>query len=115
MTPYNDDADTSEWFQYFIKARLSLLDFLIARKRRKLNNIDWRIVKLREELVPFKYLEDYKKHLIILEKNETEQKIKKKKKYVRDIEDYRTTTFLDSNVLRKPISMVMWGQLLGPK
>lgn len=57
----------------------------------KLSNLD---TEIKEKLLPFRDSEEYKERSMnlkkTLEKEENKQKLKKKKKYNRDMEDYQT-------------------------
>lgn len=91
--PQQGDPDTESWFHYFNEAGISLLGFLIDRKRTRRTIIDKEIKEIREKLLPHKSSMEYnnlstnlKNHL---EKEEREQKTKKQKKYSRDLSDYK--------------------------
>lgn len=92
--PQQGDLDTETWFHYFNEAGISLLSFLMDRKRARRSILDKEIKEIRDKLLPHKSTAEYinlstnlKNHL---EKEEREQKTKKQKKYSRDMNDYKT-------------------------
>lgn len=94
VSPHEDDTDIPGWYKYFNDVGLDLLRFLIGRKRRKLNKLDEEISEVKTKLIPYKELDEYRNKSDslkkTLEKEDIDQKFKKKKKYSRDQEDYRT-------------------------
>lgn len=86
--------ELEEWFRYFNEAGVSFLRFLVSRKNSKLARLDGEIKALKDSLLPYKDVEEYKERTInllkVLDKEEKEQKIKKRKKYNRDYADYQT-------------------------
>lgn len=93
VSPQKGETDFQDWFQFFNEAGGKLLQFLIKKKNDKLARLDGEIKIIKEKLSPFKDSEEYKEKSMnlrkILEKEETEQKIKKKKKFCRDVGDYK--------------------------
>lgn len=93
VNPQKDDGELAEWFKYFNEAGVNFLQFLIAKKKRKLIMLDCEINIIKDKLVPFKsepdnsHRSDALKTIVI--KEETEQKNKKKRKYNRDLKDYK--------------------------
>lgn len=91
--PQQGDPELDSWFRYFNEAGISLLGFLIDKKRSRMSVIDKEIKEIKEKLAPHKSTSEYISHSTSLknhlEKEEREQKIKKQKKYTRDINDYR--------------------------
>lgn len=94
ITPQEDEIDLPGWYKYFNDVGLDLLRFLIARKRRKLNKLDEEISEVKEKLSLYRESEEYKNKSDnlrkTLEKEDLDQKVKKKKKYMRDMEDYKS-------------------------
>lgn len=93
VNPQKGDNELIEWFKYFNEAGVQFLKFLIAKKTRKLASLDFEINTIKSKLFPFKnepeYIQKSDTLKAILIKEETEQKIKKKKKYNRDKKDYK--------------------------
>lgn len=92
VNPQKEDSELPEWFKFFNEAGVNFLQFLIAKKKRKLITLDSEINNIRSKLTPFKgeteYMQKSEALKSILIKEELEQKIKKKRKYNRDIKDY---------------------------
>ena len=92
IAPQKGDTDLEGWFKHFNDSGLNLLKFLGDRKTIKLKRLDDEIILIKEKLTPFMSSEEYtvksQSLLKILEKEEREQKIKKKKKFNRDFGDY---------------------------
>lgn len=92
VNPQKEDSELAEWFKYFNEAGVNFLQFLIAKKKRKLTTLDLEINNIISKLTPFKSESEYMQRLealkSILIKEESEQRIKKKRKYNRDIKDY---------------------------
>ena len=90
--PQQGDPDLESWYQFFNLKGVSLLNFLIDRKKTRLSNLDREIKEIKEKLIPFKSTTEYitlsASLKIHLEKEEREQKHKKQKKYTRDSADY---------------------------
>lgn len=79
--PQQDEVETEACFRYFNEASISLLCFLVDKKRNRLPKIDREIKELRDLLLPHKFSPEYsslsanlKNHL---EKEEREQRTKK--------------------------------------
>lgn len=95
ISPDQGDNDLLDWFQFFNGAGISLLNFLIDRKRKKVFRLNKEILEIKERLTPHMQEESYKmynqelRELITIE--EEEQKTKKRNKYLRDLEDYKTS------------------------
>lgn len=95
ISPDQGDNDLTEWFQFFNGAGISLLNFLIDRKRKKVFRLNKEISEIKEKLTPHMQEETYRiynqelREIITMEGEE--QKIKKRKKYLRDLEDYKTS------------------------
>lgn len=108
ITPQDDESDISGWYKYFNDVGLDLLHFLIGRKRRKLNKLDEDITEVKLKLTPYKELEEYKNKSDnlkrVLEKEDIDQKIKKKKKYIRDNDDYKTNQVFKWRVRRATLA-----------
>lgn len=86
--PQQGDLELDSWFQYFNEGGCSILNFLIDKKKLRTSNID---KEIKDKLSPYKSTSEYitlstnlKKHL---EKEERKQKLKKQKKYTRDVND----------------------------
>lgn len=83
------------WFQYFNKAGIAFLNFLIAKKKQKLLKLDEGVCILKNKLEAFKTQGEYKKKSEVLkkhlEKEVADQKSKKWKKYLGDVQDYKNT------------------------
>lgn len=94
VPPQQGDPDLEGWVKFFNDAGLGLLRFLIQRKSDKLLRLDGEIKNIKEQLTPHINSEDYKEQskglLKTLEKEDKDQKIKKKKKYIRDKQDYQS-------------------------
>ncbi|XP_077346362.1 uncharacterized protein LOC143989996 [Lithobates pipiens] len=94
VSPPRGDPDVESWYKFFNDAGIDLLRFLVRRKTEKLTRLDEDIKIIKEKLTPFvnggEYKECSKNLQKVLEKEERDQKIKKKKKYGRDREDYQT-------------------------
>lgn len=88
------ENDLEGWYKYFNEAGISLLRFLLERKASKLARLHEEIRQIKDKLTPFQsgeeYLDRSKNLLKFLEKEDREQKIKKRKKYNRDIADYES-------------------------
>lgn len=89
------DTELLEWFQFFNGAGISLLNFLIDKKRKKVFRLNKDISEIKDKLAPFMQDEAYKlynqelREIITMEREE--QKSKKRKKYLRDLEDYKSS------------------------
>lgn len=84
------DTDLDSWFKYFNEAGTNFLGFLISKKRNRLLTLDKEIKELKEKLVTHKNSLEYnslssnlQSHL---EKEDRNQRIKKNKKYSRDVQ-----------------------------
>lgn len=88
------------------------MQFLVARKNSKLARLDGEIKTLKDSLLPYKDKEEYKdrtNHLLkTLDKEEREQKIKKRKKYNRDYEDYQMNSVFDCEKNRPLNNWPVW-------
>lgn len=108
ISPQDDDIDIAVWYKYFNDVGLDLLRFLIGRKRRKLNKLDEDITDVKTKLTPYKELDEYKNRSDslkrILEKEDIDQKTKKKKKYSRDQEDYKTNQVFKWQIRRAALA-----------
>ena len=95
VSPQKGDLDLQEWFRYFNDAGVNFLEFLVTRKNTKLTKLDNEIKTLKETMSSHKESDEYKDRssnlLKILDREEKEQKIKKKKKYNRDFSDYQSS------------------------
>lgn len=93
VNPQKEDNELGEWFKYFNEAGVGFLQFLVAKKKRKLTMLDLEINTIRSKLAPFKDDQEYIRRSealkTILIKEEMEQKQKKRRKYNRDIKDYK--------------------------
>lgn len=93
VSPQKGEVDLEEWFKYFNSTGVKFLGFLIQRKNNKLIRLDGEIKLIKEKLVPHINSEEYKERSSVLkkllEKEEIEQKNKKRKKYNRNIGDYK--------------------------
>lgn len=92
VCPQKGEVELESWFRYFNEAGVNFLCFLVGKKQSKLTKLDEEVKALKESLIPFKDLEEYKDRtnnlLKILDKKEKEQKNKKIKKYNKDYGDY---------------------------
>lgn len=92
VNPQKEDSELAEWFKYFNEAGVNFLQFLIAKKKRKLTVLDSEINNIKSKLMPFKSESEYMQRSdalkSIFNKEESEQKMKKKRKYNRDVKDY---------------------------
>lgn len=59
VNPQKEDSELAEWFKYFNEAEVNLLQFLIAKKTRKLTLLDSEINTIRSKLIPLKNESDY--------------------------------------------------------
>lgn len=93
VAPQKGELELLEWFQYFNQAGVTFLDFLVQRKKSKLVRLDMEIKLIKDKMSTYTNSEEYKERSTVLkkllEKEEIEQKNKKKKKYVRDMGDYK--------------------------
>lgn len=94
VCPQRGEVELEEWYKYFNEAEVNFLWFLVERKTSKLGRLDDEVKNIKEKITPFKssdeYIERSKNLLKLLEKEDREQKIKKKKKYNRDLADYQS-------------------------
>lgn len=92
VAPQKGETELEGWFKYFNQAGVSFLQFLVERKTMKLAKLDEEIKSIKDKLLPHKDSDEYRDKsqnlLKILEKEDKDQKIKKKKKYNRDLLDY---------------------------
>lgn len=118
ITPQDDEVDPQGWYKYFNDVGLDLLYFLIARKRRKLNKLDEHLVDVKNKLSSYKELDEYKNKSDnlkkILEKEDLDQRSKKKKKYIRDLDDYKTSQVFKWQVRRAALANGGAEQTSGP-
>ena len=91
--PQQGDPDFDSWFQFFNSKGISLLKFLIEKKKTRMTALDREIKEIKEKLLSSKSTTEYitlstnlRNHL---EKEEKDQKNKKQKKYTRDFADYK--------------------------
>lgn len=95
VCPQKGETELEEWFRYFNNAGTDFLQFLVTRKKDKLTRLDLEIKTLKDSLLPYKNGEEYKERtsslIKTLDKEEREQKIKKRKKYNRDYDDYQAS------------------------
>lgn len=93
VNPQKEDNELAEWFKYFNEAGVGFLQFLIAKKKRRLTMLDIEINIIKAKLTPFKENQEYTRKSeslkTLLIKEESEQKLKKRRKYNRDAKDYR--------------------------
>lgn len=98
-SPPKRESELEEWFLYFNDAGISFLQFLVSRKKSKLARLDLEIKTLKDNLLPYKESEEYRERtsnlIKTLDKEEREQKIKKRKKYNRDFEDYQASVVFE--------------------
>lgn len=95
--PINDGLlgkdDIDEWFTFFEGKGREVMEFLIKRKQRKLKLLDNQIKEIRDKIYPLKETPEYIRLMGELQKNmqkkDLENKNGKKKKYIRDLEDYQ--------------------------
>lgn len=91
--PDKGDVEIGEWFLYFNGVGLSFLDFLLSKKINKVAKLQLEINDIKEILIPMSkegLYQVYTNELQdILIEEEEEQRIKKRKKYLRDVEDYK--------------------------
>lgn len=95
--PINDGLlgvdDVDEWYTFFEGKGREVMEFLIKRKQRKLTLLDKQIKEIRDKMYPFRETPEYNKLMGELQKNmqkkDLENKNGKKKKYLRDLEDYQ--------------------------
>lgn len=84
INPDQGDTELLEWFQFFNGAGISLLNFLIDKKRKKVCRLNKEITEIKEKLTPFMQDEAYKLYnqelREILTMEGEEQKTKKRKK-----------------------------------
>lgn len=93
VNPQKEDNELAEWFKYFNEAGVGFLQFLVAKKKRKLTMLDLEINGIRTKLIPLKDDQEYSRRSealkTILIKEENGQKQKKRRKYNRDAKDYK--------------------------
>lgn len=95
--PINDgllgDEDIEEWYAFFTGKGREVMEFLIKRKQRKLKLLENQIKEIRDKLGPFYNTPEYTRLMGELHKNmqkkDIENKNVKRKKYLRDFEDYQ--------------------------
>lgn len=92
--PQQGDPDLDSWYKYFNEAGIKFLDFLVTRKKTRLPLLDREIKEIKDKLLTFKNSNEYNSlsgglqtHL---EKEDRDQKNKKRKKYSRDLGDYKS-------------------------
>lgn len=99
IAPQKGDVDLEGWFKYFNQAGISLIKFLIERKTFKLAKLDDEIKNIKEKLHPYMGSEEYsvksQSLMKILEKEDKDQRIKKKKKFNRNLSDYHGKIVFD--------------------
>lgn len=71
--------------EYFNKAGLSLLQFLLVKKKQQLLKLDEEIGALKEKLVPFKNNDDYNKRSEVLKKTSGKRGDRAKSKEKKEI------------------------------
>ena len=94
VSPQQGDTDVAGWYKYFNDSGVAFLRFLGQRRIDKLATLDDEIKSVKELLTPFKDSDEYNNQstslLKILDKEEREQKAEKKKKFIRDSDDYKS-------------------------
>lgn len=94
VQPQQGETDLATWCEYFNKAGLKLIEFLVERKKARLPALDKEIKDLRDKLMPSSSTPEYttlsSNLKTLLEKEERDQKNKKQKKYSRDVSDYKS-------------------------
>lgn len=92
VSPQKGETDLEGWFTYFNDKGISFLQFLLGKKHDKLKSPNNEVGLVREKLSSLRDHEVYKQKpdqlKLFLAKEDSEQKIKKKKKYNRDLADY---------------------------
>lgn len=92
VSPQKGETDLEGWFVYVNDIGIQFLQFLLGKKHNKLKTLNDEICSVRDKLSPLKFHDVYKQksdHLrLFLEKEDNDQKIKKKRKYNRDLADY---------------------------
>ncbi|PIO13460.1 hypothetical protein AB205_0035140, partial [Aquarana catesbeiana] len=87
-----DDYSMKEWGDFFTSKGLELIDFLLSRKRRKMILLETQIAELKSSIESHKESEEFLrlsaelKNKLIKWDHETQNK--KKKKYIRDADDF---------------------------
>lgn len=93
VSPQKGDVQLEDWFSYFNKAGIDFLIFLIDRKKAKLTRLDEEIKGIKDKMSPLRESNEYKERslslLTLLEKEERDQRVKKRKKFNRDLLDYQ--------------------------
>lgn len=96
IQPQQGESDIDSWFNYFNKAGIAFLRVLITKKTNRLASLDREIKELRDKLLTFKSSPEYNSLSSnlqgFLEKEIKDQKLKKQKKYSRDVGDYKNGT-----------------------
>ncbi|XP_040212843.1 uncharacterized protein LOC120943544 [Rana temporaria] len=89
-----DQASIDEWFKFFNIKGSELLMFLLDRKKRKLKLIEQIILEVKEELEAYKDSGDLVRYTTQLNndltKKDKEVQHRKRKKYSRDMNDFKT-------------------------
>lgn len=92
--PDKGDTEIKEWYLYFNDVGIAFLEFLVAKKRSKVAKLQLEISDIKEKLAPRSkeglyqvYMKEL--HDIMIEEEEG-QKNNKLKKYLRDVEDYKS-------------------------
>lgn len=92
VNPQKGEVDLEGWFIYFNDTGVKFLVFLLGKKRDKLKYLNDEVALVRDKLLQFKDQEIYKSKSDqlrqFLEKEDSDQRNKKKKKYNRDLADY---------------------------
>lgn len=92
--PQQCDTDLESWFKYFNEAGTKFQNFLITRKRNRLSVLDREIKEMKDSTLLYKNSIEYNSLLSNLQahliKEDRDQRIKKHKKYSRDIGDYKS-------------------------
>lgn len=88
-----DQDATNEWYKFFNDKGLDLVHFALKRKQRKLNMINQQIAECKTILDPFKETAPFSSLTQqlnkVLEQKDVELKQRKKRKYLRDTNDYQ--------------------------
>lgn len=87
-----DEHSMREWEKFFTDKGLELIEFLLARKRRKMTLLETQIAELKSSIESHKESEEFLRLAAELKnklvKWDYETQNKKKKKYIRDFEDF---------------------------
>lgn len=69
VSPQKGELELLDWFQYFKKAGVKFLKFLVQRKNSELTHLAIEIKCIKDKMAPHTNSEEYKERSIVLKKN----------------------------------------------